>query len=76
ICGGSGKCLIPYTTDSRVREKTIAPYFQVNGKFNVFSVPGHIIGGLRYETTDVSASALVPTPSGARQNSQNEFNIL
>lgn len=42
----------------------------------MFSVPGHIIGGLRYETTDVSASALVPTPSGARQNSQNEFNIL
>jgi TonB-dependent receptor len=76
ICGGNGQCLIPYTTDSRVREKTIAPYFQFNGKFDVFSVPGHIIGGIRYETTDVSASALVPTPSGARQNSQNEFNIL
>ena len=76
ICGGNGQCLIPYTTDSRVREKTIAPYFQFGGKFDVFSMPGHVIGGLRYETTDVSASALVPSPSGARQNSQNEFNIL
>ncbi len=76
ICGGAGQCLLPYTTDSRVREKTIAPYFQFNGKFDVFSVPGHIIGGVRYETTDVSATALVPNPSGARQNSQNEFNIL
>jgi TonB-dependent receptor len=76
ICGGNGQCLLPYTTDSRVTEKTIAPYLQVNGKFEVMSVPGHIIGGVRYETTDVSASALVPTPSGARQNSQNEFNIL
>ncbi|KQO08922.1 TonB-dependent receptor [Sphingomonas sp. Leaf242] len=76
ICGGNGQCLIPYTTDSRVREKTIAPYFQFNGKFEVASVPGHIIGGIRYETTNVTASALVPTPSGARQNSQNEFNIL
>ncbi len=76
ICGGTGTCLLPYTTDSRVREKTIAPYFQFNGKFDLFSVPGHLIGGVRYETTDVSASALVPTPVGARQNSQNEFNIL
>ena len=76
ICGGNGQCLVPYTTDSRVREKTIAPYFQFNGKFDIASVPGHIIGGIRYETTNVTASALVPTPSGARQNSQNEFNVL
>lgn len=76
ICGGNGQCLIPYTTDSHVHERTIAPYFQFNGKFDLFSMPGHIIGGLRYETTIVNASALVPTPSGARQNSQNEFNIL
>ena len=75
-CGGNGQCLIPYTTDSRVREKTIAPYFQFNGKFDIFSLPGHIIGGVRYETTNVTASALVPTPTGGQQNSQNEFNVL
>ncbi|KTF68815.1 TonB-dependent receptor [Sphingomonas sp. HT-1] len=76
ICGGNGQCLIPYNTDSRIREKTVAPYAQFNGKLDLFSRPAHFIVGLRYENTDVSASALVPTPVGARQNSQNEFNIL
>ena len=76
ICGGDGNCLTPYTTDSRIREKTVAPYFQFNGKFDLFARPGHLIAGVRYENTDVRASALVPTPSGARQNSPNEFNVL
>lgn len=76
ICGGNGQCLLPYTTDSRIHEKTVAPYFQFNGKMELFSRPAHFIAGVRYENTDVSASALVPTPVGARQNSQNEFNIL
>ena len=76
ICGGDGNCLTPYTTDSRVREKTVAPYFQFNGKFHLLAGDGHLIAGVRYENTDVSASALVPTPTGARQNSQNEFNVL
>ncbi len=76
ICGGNGQCLLPYTTDSRIQEKTVAPYIQFNGKLELFSRPAHVIAGLRYENTDVSASALVPTPVGARQNSQNEFNIL
>jgi len=76
ICGGDNDCRTPYTTDSRIHEKTIAPYFQLNGKFDVFSMPGHLIAGVRYENTNVTASALVPTPVGARQNSQNEFNIL
>ncbi len=76
ICGGNGQCLIPYTTDSRIREKTVSPYFQFNGKMDLFARPAHLIAGLRFENTDVSASALVPTPVGARQNSQNEFNIL
>ncbi|TPG41266.1 TonB-dependent receptor [Sphingomonas koreensis] len=76
ICGGDDNCLTPYTTDSRVREKTVAPYFQFNGKFHLLAGDGHLIAGLRYENTDVSASALVPIPVGARQNSQNEFNVL
>ncbi|WP_322963913.1 TonB-dependent receptor [Sphingomonas fuzhouensis] len=76
ICGGNGQCLIPYNTDSRIREKTVAPYVQFNGKMDLFSRPAHLIAGLRFENTDVSASALVPTPVGARQNSQNEFNVL
>ncbi|HIV77951.1 MAG TPA: TonB-dependent receptor [Candidatus Sphingomonas excrementigallinarum] len=76
ICGGNGQCLIPYNTDSRIHEKTMSAYAQFNGKFDLFSRTAHLIAGLRFENTDVSASALVPTPVGARQNSQNEFNVL
>ncbi|MBB4616118.1 TonB-dependent receptor [Sphingomonas abaci] len=76
ICGGNGQCLIPYNTDSRIREKTMSAYAQFNGKFDLFSRTAHLIAGLRFENTTVSASALVPTPVGARQNSQNEFNVL
>jgi len=75
-CGGTLTCLLPYTTDSRINERTIAPYFQFNGKFELLSHPGHFVAGIRYENTQVNASALVPTPVGGQQNSQNEFNVL
>jgi TonB-dependent receptor len=76
ICGGDGNCLTPFTTDRRIREKTMSAYIQVNGKFDAFSRPGHLIAGLRYENTVIKSSALVPIPVGSRQNSANEFNIL
>ncbi len=76
ICGGDGNCLTPYTTDRRIREKTVAPYLQINTGFDLFSNPAHFIAGLRYENTTVKSSALVPIPTGTRQNSQNEFNIV
>ncbi|SEN45582.1 TonB-dependent receptor [Sphingomonas gellani] len=76
ICGGDGNCLTPYTTDRRIREKTVAPYLQINNKFDLFNNPAHFIAGLRYENTTVRSTALVPLPSGTRQNSQNEFNVI
>ncbi len=76
ICGGDGDCRTPFTTDRRIREKTVAPYFQINNKFDLFSNPAHLIAGLRYENTTVKSSALVPIPTGTRQNSQNEFNVV
>ena len=76
ICGGDNDCRTPYTTDRRIHEKTISPYFQFNGKFDMFSRPGHLIAGVRWEDTVINSSALVPTPVGTRQNSQNEFNVL
>jgi len=76
ICGGDGDCRIPYTTDRRIRERTIAPYLQVNNTFDLFQRSAHFIAGVRYENTKVRSSALVPLPSGTRQNSQNEFNVV
>jgi TonB-dependent receptor len=54
----------------------MSAYIQINGKFDAFSRPGHLIAGLRYENTVIKSSALVPIPVGSRQNSANEFNIL
>ncbi|MFS0773216.1 TonB-dependent receptor [Sphingomonas sp. 1P08PE] len=76
ICGGDGDCLIPFNTDRRIREKTVAPYLQINNTFDLFQNPAHLIAGIRYEHTSVKSSALVPIPSGTRQNSQNEFNVV
>ncbi|RZM12358.1 MAG: TonB-dependent receptor [Sphingomonas sp.] len=76
ICGGDGDCRTPFTTDRRIREKTVAPFLQINNTFDLFDRSAHLIGGLRYENTTVRSSALVPIPSGTRQNSQNEFNVV
>jgi len=76
ICGGDGDCRTPFTTDRRIREKTVAPFLQINNTFDLFERSAHVIAGLRYENTTVKSSALVPVPSGTRQNSQNEFNVV
>jgi TonB-dependent receptor len=76
ICGGDGSCRTPFTTDRRIREKSVAPFVQFNFTRDLFDRPAHLIAGLRYEHTVISSSALVPVPSGTRQNSQNEFNVI
>ena len=76
ICGGTGNCLAPYTIDRRIRERTLAPYLQVNAKFDLFGRPAHLDGGLRYERTTVNSSALVPVPSGTKWVAANEFDLI
>ena len=76
ICGGNMNCLASYTTDRRIQEKTVAPYFQVNTKFDLFSRPAHVVVGARYEHTDIDSSALVPTPkSTTAWVAANEFDL-
>ncbi len=74
-CGGDGQCLLPYSTDRRLDEKTYAPYLQINGKFDLLSRPAHFFGGVRYEKTTIDSSALVPVPSGTAWVSANEFDV-
>ncbi len=69
-------CLADFTTDRRITEKVLAPYVQANATFDAFSRPAHIIAGLRYETTTVDSSALVPIPTGTRWVADNEFNLV
>ena len=76
VCGGDGNCLADYTVDRRIDEKVLAPYLQVSTAFDLFSRPTRILGGLRYEHTEVNSAALVPIPSGTRWVSQNEFSVI
>ena len=83
ICGnpqtGSaapGTCLADYTVDRRIREKTISPFVQLNFRFDVGSMPTHLIGGVRYDQTTVTATGQIPTPLGTQWTGANEFAII
>lgn len=75
ICGGNMDCLADYTTDRRIKEKTVATYAQVNTKFDLFNNPAHLVAGLRYEKTDVDSAALVPIPVRSGWVAANEFDL-
>ncbi|WP_222931856.1 TonB-dependent receptor [Sphingomonas sabuli] len=72
---GTG-CLAEYTTDRRIREKTIAPYIQSTHTFDLGASPAHLRLGLRYEKTRITSSALVPVPGNTFWAAQNEIGIL
>ena len=72
---GNG-CLAAYTVDRRTKERTLAPYLQINSQFDLMDRPAHIVAGIRYEKTKVSSSALVPIPTGTRWVADNEFGII
>jgi TonB-dependent receptor len=72
----AGSCLAQFNTDRRITEKTLAPYVQVAGKFDAFGNTGHIVAGLRYESTDITSSALVPVPARTQWVADNEFNVV
>jgi TonB-dependent receptor len=71
-----GTCLAVFNTDRRINEKTLAPYLQVATVFDLFQNPAHLVAGVRYETTDISSSALVPVPTTTTWVGDNEFNVV
>jgi len=74
-CGGDNNCIAPFTTDRRIMEKTWAPFVQLSSTFSLFDRDAHFRAGLRFETTSIDSSALVPVPTGTRWVGDNEFNI-
>ncbi|MES2147390.1 MAG: TonB-dependent receptor [Pseudomonadota bacterium] len=68
-----GTCLANYTTDRRIREKSVAPYLQLSSTFDLFNHPAHLRAGLRYERTRITSSALVPVPTSVVWVASNEF---
>jgi TonB-dependent receptor len=69
-------CLAVFSTDRRIREKTLSPYVQANMAFDLFQRPSHLRAGLRYERTRINSSALVPVPMGTQWVAANEFNLI
>jgi TonB-dependent receptor len=63
-----------YDTDRRTTEKSRSAYLQFNTDWDT-ALPQHTAVGLRYETTDVTSTALVPTATGISWTAQNEFPV-
>jgi TonB-dependent receptor len=64
-----------FTTDQRTSEDTIAAYVQFNASFDIGNAPAQLALGLRYEETEITASALVPVATGVTWEAANEFNV-
>ncbi len=64
-----------YDTDQRTREKSKSLYLQFNTDWDT-ALPIHTSIGVRYEKTDVTSTALVPTATAITWVSQNELPIV
>ncbi len=63
-----------YDTDQRTSEKSKSAYVQFNTDWDT-AMPQHTAIGLRYETTDVVSTALVPTATSVTWVSANELPV-
>ncbi|MFC0250968.1 TonB-dependent receptor [Massilia consociata] len=63
-----------YDTDQRTREKSKSLYLQFNTDWDT-ALPIHTSVGVRYEKTDVTSTALVPTATSISWVSQNELPV-
>jgi len=65
-----------WTTDELIAEEITAIYTQVNMEFEISDMPLSVSAGIRYEETDVNASAMVPAYTGINWVSNNEFALV
>lgn len=63
-----------YTRDLRSKEKSRSAFLQYSTTWD-WSIPVHFAAGIRYEKTEVTSNALVPTATSIRWGSANEFNV-
>ncbi|GAB2504261.1 TonB-dependent receptor [Lysobacter humi (ex Lee et al. 2017)] len=64
-----------FTTDRRVTEKSQSAYLEWSQTWDM-AMPLSVALGVRYEKTEVTSSALVPTPTAISWGSANELNII
>ncbi|WMN60001.1 TonB-dependent receptor [Pseudoalteromonas xiamenensis] len=74
---GNGFCASSnYTTDRRTKEESTSAYIQMKIATEINAMPLTVITGVRYEKTDVTSRALVPTYSNIGWVAANEFNLV
>lgn len=64
-----------YTRDLRTQEKSRSAFLQWDTEFD-WGVPVKVAAGVRYEKTEVTSSALVPTATAIQWGSANELNVV
>jgi TonB-dependent receptor len=69
-------CLAPYSTDRRIREKSITPWVQTFHSFEIGDAKANLRLGLRYEKTKISSRALASIPTGTIWVAQNEISLV
>ncbi len=72
-----GTCLAIWNTSTGASAEKTAPLEpQVATVFDLLENPAHLVAGLRYETTDIASSALVPVPADGTWVGDNELNVV
>ncbi|MBB6092434.1 TonB-dependent receptor [Povalibacter uvarum] len=71
----AGNAVSVATTDNTVEEDIMSFYAQFQVRSEFLNRPVTVNGGLRYEETDVKASALQSVPTGIRWTADNDFII-
>jgi TonB-dependent receptor len=64
-----------FTTDRRTKEDSKSAFLQYSQTWNT-AMPIHAALGVRYEKTEVTSSALVPTATGINWVANNEFSVV
>jgi TonB-dependent receptor len=64
-----------FTTDRRTREESQSAFVQYAHRWDT-ALPLNMAVGLRYEKTEVTSSALVPTATGINWVANNEFSVV
>lgn len=75
-CGGNGECFsTDFSTDRRTTEESYSAYIQFNTHFDLGDMPANLVVGGRYEKTNVTSSALVPSYNATAWVAANEANV-
>ncbi len=70
-----GRTVSVNTSDNTIEEDVLAFYTQFQVQSDLMGLPVTVVGGLRYERTEVTASALQTVPTSISWNADNDFLI-